>query len=96
MNQCFLELLTKPRTCEGIHRLNVWESHEQSEFIELLNIKHFEVFNTITNTTSDARDRGRQDAGCGRDRSCLYAFKQLGVHDNACSLVTRPERKLHQ
>ena len=59
-------------------------------------INTFESVYTMMDHMERCRSRGRQDAGCGRDRSCLCAFKHLGVHDNACSLVTRPERKLHQ
>ena len=62
MNQCLLELLTKPRTCEGIRRLNAWEPHEQSEFIELL-YKHFRKCLHYDGSHGVMQEQGRQDAG---------------------------------
>ena len=62
MNQCLHELLTKPRTCEGIRRLNAWEPHEQSEFIELL-YKHFRKCLHYDGSHGVMQEQGRQNAG---------------------------------
>ena len=75
MNQCLHELLTKPRTCEGIRRLNAWEPHEQSEFIELL-YKHFRKCLHYDGSHGVMQEQGRQDAGRREGRCCEYTFSQ--------------------